>query len=47
MNECKSFNMSNGSTWEIRNNITCRDNKIIYYLKCNMYDKKTTYIGKP
>ena len=46
INQCKSFEMSNGKTWEIRSNITCRDNNIVYYLKCNMCNKQTTYIGK-
>ena len=46
INETKSFKMSNGLIWEIRRNITCKDINVIYYLKCNMCNKKTTYIGK-
>ena len=46
VNECTSFQCSNGIMWEIRSNITCRDVNIIYYLKCNMCNHKTTYIGK-
>ena len=44
--ECSSFQMSNGEKWEIRSNINCHSRNVIYYLKCNMCNDATTYIGK-
>ena len=46
INECTSFICSNNVTWEIRSNVTCRDVNVVYYLKCNMCNHRTTYIGK-
>ena len=30
--------------WEVHSHVTCRYINVIYYLKCNMYDHKETYI---
>ena len=38
--------MSNNIRWELWSHVTCRSINIIYYLKCNTYKKKKTYIGK-
>ena len=38
--------MSNNMRWELRSHVTCRDINVIYYLKCNMCDRKETYFGK-
>ena len=38
--------MSNNMRWELRSHVTCRDINVLYYLKCNTYDHKETYIGK-
>ena len=32
--------------WELRLHVTCRDINVIYYLKCNMWEDKETYIEK-
>ena len=44
--EGHSFIMSNEMRWELQSHVTCRSTNIIYYLKCNMWKKKETYIGK-
>ena len=45
--EGHSIIMSNNNTrWELRLHVICRFVNIIYYLKCNMFKKKETYIGK-
>ena len=46
VNEDNSFIMSNNMGWEHRSHVTCRDINVAYYLKCNVYDHKETYIGK-
>lgn len=46
INENSSFKMSNNQIWELRSHVTCRAINVVYYLKCNMCNKKTTYIGK-
>ena len=46
VNEGNSFVMSNNMKWELRSHVTCRDINVIYYLKCNMCDRKETYFGK-
>ena len=46
VNEDNSFVMSNNMRWVLHSHVTCRDINVIYYLKCNMYDHKETYIGK-
>ena len=44
--EGHNFIMSNNMRWELRSHVTCRSINIIYYLRCNMCEKKETYIGK-
>ena len=43
-NEGNSFVMSINMRWEVHSHVTCRYINVIYYLKCNMYDHKETYI---
>ena len=38
--------MCNNMRWELRSHVVCRDINVIYYLKCNMWDNKETYIAK-
>ena len=45
MQNCSSFETSNGFIWEIRSHINCNTEILAYYLKCNMCDGKVTYTG--
>ena len=46
LNETKTFTMYNGQVWEVHRETDCHSASVIYYLKCNMCNKKEAYIGK-
>jgi len=41
-----SFNVENNFTWHIKKDIDCHSTNVIYFLKCNMCNGNTSYIGK-
>ena len=45
MQNVTCFEIANGTIWNIKNHINCNTNNVIYYLKCQMCDGKTTYTG--
>ena len=45
INECNSFQTTNGVTWEIRCFIDCHSINVLYYLVCN-FCKEESYTGK-
>ena len=38
--------MSNKISWELRSHVICRDLTVLYYLKCNICDRKEMFFGK-
>ena len=40
-----SFETADGVISNIKSHINCNSTNVIYYLKCNMFDGNTTYIG--
>ncbi len=42
----KTFQTSNGTTWDIRCHITCKSKSVVYFLSCNCCNGQTTYIGQ-
>ena len=43
--ECTSFNTSNGYKWTIKSHINCNSQNVLYFLKCTSCEK-VTYTGK-
>ena len=42
----KSFKTANGTTWDIKLEITCNSKNVVYFLSCNLCHGQMNYIGQ-